>query len=144
MKRCLVDVNVVLALMVRQHVHHDVALTWFDGLAAGEAGLCRFVQLAVIRLLGNHAVMSEHAVAARVAWRLIDDLLQDERLEFLAEPSGVDSILPQLFKHPVPTGKLVADAYLAAFAMAASFRMVTLDAGFRQFKGLTVDLLHAG
>ena len=122
-------------------MHHELALAWFDRLAAGEAGLCRFVQLAVIRLLGNHAVMSEHAVSAGIGWRLIDDLLQDERLEFLAEPSGVDAVLPGLFKHPAPTGKLVADAYLAAFAMAASIRLVTLDRGFRQFKGLTVDLL---
>ena len=61
------------------------------------------------------------------------------RLEFLAEPSGVDAVLPGLFKHPVPTGKLVADAYLAAFAIGHQAQLVTLDQEFSRFAGL--DLL---
>jgi predicted nucleic acid-binding protein len=53
MKQCLTDVNVLLALLLRQHEYHRTALKWFDILAAGEAGLCRIVQLALIRLLGH-------------------------------------------------------------------------------------------
>jgi predicted nucleic acid-binding protein len=34
------------------------------------------------------------------------------------------------------------DAYLAAFALASQYRMVTTDAAFRQFRGL--DLLVLG
>jgi hypothetical protein len=67
--------------------------------------------------------------------------LEDERVLLLAEPSGIDSILPAFFRYPVPTGKLVGDAYLAAFAVASSRKMVTADSGFLQFRGLEVDLL---
>ena len=142
MKPCLADVNVLLALLVRQHEHHKLALRWFDRLAANEAGLCRFVQLALIRLLGNRYIMGDDAISAGTAWRLIDELAQDERVDFVPEPDLLDSVLPTLLNYPVPTGKLIGDAYLAAFAIAGSLRMVTLDRGFRQFKGLDVEILQ--
>jgi toxin-antitoxin system PIN domain toxin len=141
MKPCLADVNVFLALLVRRHEHHRLSLKWFDRLAADEAGLCRFVHLALIRLLGNRHIMGDDAVPAATAWRVIDELAQDERITFVPEPGLLDSVLPTLLNSPVPTGKLIGDAYLAAFSIAGSRRMVTLDRGFRQFKGLDVEIL---
>lgn len=140
MKPCLADVNILLALLVRQHEHHKTALRWFDRLAASEAGLCRFVQLALIRLLGDRRIMGDDAVPAGTAWRLVDELALDERIVFVREPELLDSVLPALLSAPFP-GKLIGDAYLAAFAIAGSRRMVTLDRGFRQFKGLDVEVL---
>ena len=115
---------------------------WFDRLAPAEAGLCRLVQLALIRLLANRAVLGADALPAAAAWDLIEKLLQDERVDFVSEPPDVTVVLPTLLRYPIPTGKLVGDAYLAAFAMSASRRLVTLDRGFRQFRGLEVDLLR--
>jgi toxin-antitoxin system PIN domain toxin len=141
MKRCLADVNVLLPLLVRHHEHHELASRWFDGLAAGEAVLCRFVQLALVRLLGNRTVMGKYAVSASVAWGLIAELLEDERMEFAAEPALVDAVLPKLLKYAVPTNKLVGDAYLAAFSIAAQMRLTTVDQGFGQFRDLDLQLL---
>jgi toxin-antitoxin system PIN domain toxin len=141
MKPCLVDVNVWLALLALRHVHHEPATRWFAGLGSGEAAMCRIAQLALIRLLGNPAVMGDDAIPAVDAWNAIGQLLEDERVELVPEPSGIDSLLPAFFRYPVPTGKLVGDAYLAAFAIAASRRMVTMDRGFRQFRGLEVEFL---
>ena len=78
----------------------------------------------------------------RTAWSLIEELLGDERVEFVAEPPAIDMILPALLRYPVPAGKLVSDAYLAAFALSSSRRLVTLDAGYRQFRGLEIQLLE--
>jgi toxin-antitoxin system PIN domain toxin len=142
MKPCLVDANVVFPLLVRGHTHHRSARRWFDGLAAGEAGICRLVQLAVIRLLGNRTIMESDALPAAGAWRHIDELQQDERLDFVPEPPRLDAVLPTLLVQPVPSLNLVADAYLAAFTIAASRRFVTFDQGFRQFQGLELDLLR--
>ena len=72
---------------------------------------------------------------------MIETLLEDERVLFAGEPEGLDRILPTLLKYPVPTGKLVSDAYLAAFAIASSRRLVTLDGGLKQFKGLDTVIL---
>jgi predicted nucleic acid-binding protein len=85
--------------------------------------------------------MGTHVVSASAAWGLIEALLEDERVNFIPEPSGLDSVLPTLLNYEIPPGKLVTDAYLAAFAITASRRLVTLDRGFRQFRGLDVDLL---
>ena len=141
MKRSLVDINVWLSLLLRQHQHHGIARKWYESLEASEAGLCRFVQLGLIRLLGNRSVMEDGAVSAAAAWRLIEELLEDERVEFVAEPPDIERFFPALLNYPGPTGKLVSDAYLAAFAIGASRRLVTLDAGYRQFRGLDVELL---
>jgi toxin-antitoxin system PIN domain toxin len=141
MKRCLADVNVLLPLLVRHHEHHDGVLRWFDGLAAGEALLCRFVQLALVRLLGNQVVMGEYALSAAEAWQLIAKLMEDERMEFAPEPATVDSVFPKLLRYPVPTNKLIADAYLAAFSISGQLRLTTVDRGFQQFRGLDLELL---
>jgi len=141
MKRCLVDVNVWLALLVRQHEHHRLARKWFDTLTAGEAGLCRLVQLGLMRLLAHRAIMGDHAIPAAEAWTLIEALLEDERVDFVPEPPELGSIFPTLLRYPIPTGKLIADAYLAAFAVGSSRRLVTLDRGFKQFRAVDMDLL---
>lgn len=142
MKPCLADVNVLLALLVRQHQHHNLALRWFDRLAANEAGICRLVHLSLIRLLGNSHIMGNDAIPAQTAWRLVDGLARDERVAFVREPDILDSVFPTLLNSQVPTGKMINDAYLAAFAMTGSLKMVTLDRAFRQFKGLDVHLLQ--
>lgn len=141
MKRCLVDVNVLLALLVRQHVHHSEARRWLASLDVAQAGVCRVVHLGLIRLLCNRTIMGADVLPAPDALGVVQELLGDERFEFLAEPSGLDAFLPALLIHPAPAGKLVTDAYLAAFAMGSSRRLVTFDKGFRQFRGLSIDLL---
>jgi toxin-antitoxin system PIN domain toxin len=141
MKPCLADVNVLLPLLVRHHEHHELVLRWFDGLTAGEAVLCRFVQLALVRLLGNRTVMREYVISASAAWDLIAELLEDERMEFASEPALLDAVLPKLLRYPAPTGKLVGDAYLAAFSIAGQMRLATVDKGFGQFRGVDLELL---
>ena len=96
MKRCLADVNVLLALTVRHHEHHEPALQWFEGLAAGEAALCRIVQLGLIRLLGNRMVMGKYCISASTAWGVIEELLDDERLEFAEEPALLGYRTPEI------------------------------------------------
>ena len=134
--------NVLLALVVRHHEHHETALHWFDRRDRGEIVLCRFVQVALMRLLANRTIMAAHAPSAASAWLLIEQLLADERLEFVHEPPTLDSVLPSLLRHREPTGKLVGDAYLAAPAIAGSMRVSTFDAGFEQFRGLDVELIR--
>ena len=141
MKRSLVDVNLWFALLVRQHQHHALSRKWFDSLTPTEAGMCRMVQLALLRLLANRAILGEHAISAAKGWTLLEELAADERVEFLAEPGDLPMVFPSLLKYSAPAGKLVADAYLAAFAISGSLRLVTLDRGFRQYRGLDAEIL---
>ena len=141
MKPCLVDINVWLALLVQQHVHHKLATEWYEALSTSEAGMCRVVHLGLIRLLSTSALLGDHAVPPLEAWELAERLLEDERVDFVNEPPGLDTVLPSLLRYRAPAGKLVADAYLAAFAMVGSRRLTTIDSGFRQFRGLDLQLL---
>ena len=141
MKPCLVDLNVWIALLVRHHVHHELAVSWFDGLVAGEAGLCRVVQLGLVRLLGNRSIMDGHQVPAAEAWQATLHLLDDQRVDFVSDTDSVGDLMPTLLKYKIPTPKLVTDAYLAALAIAETRTLVTLDRGFLEFEGLDVDVL---
>jgi toxin-antitoxin system PIN domain toxin len=143
MTQCLVDVNVWLALLRLEHTHHRSATDWYSRLVPGQACLCRLVQLSLVRLLGNPTIMAADALPAAGAWRIIQELLEDERVEFLPEPEDLDSILAALFRYPNPTRSLINDAYLAAFAIASSRRLVTLDRGFEQFRGLDLEILSS-
>jgi toxin-antitoxin system PIN domain toxin len=141
MKPCLADVNVLLPLLVRHHEHHELALRWFDSLSVGEAVLCRFVQLALVRLLGNRTIMRKYALSASAALDLILELLEDERIEFAAEPALLDAVFPKLLKYAAPTNKLVGDVYLAAFSIAGRMRLAAVDQGFKQFRDVDLHLL---
>src|SRR5881409_3859902 len=69
--------------------------------------------------------------------------LVEERIALWAdEPVGVERLWKELAVRGTASPKLWMDAYLAAFALAGRYSMVTTDAGFRQFRGL--DLLVLG
>lgn len=121
MKPCLVDVNVWLALLVRQHEHHALVGHWF----------------------ANRSLMHDHAIPVSAGWDIVAKLLEDERVEFLAEPPGMDEVMPDLLRYRAPTAQLVSDSYLAAFAIASGLSLVTLDRGFRQSRGLDVNILRS-
>lgn len=141
MKQCLVDVSVLVGLLAPRHEHHSVCRKWHAGLLRGEARVCRMVQLGVVRLLANRTVMAGDVQAPLTGWRTTEALLRDERMNFIAEPDGLDNVLPRFLDSRNPAHNLVSDAYLAAFAIAGSLRVATLDRGFQQFRGLDVDLL---
>ena len=91
MKPCLADLNFLLPVVVRTHPHHASALKWYLDQPAAGIGMCRVVQLGMIRLLGNSYIMQDKALPARADWDLTSELLKDERVEFWAEPPGLDN-----------------------------------------------------
>jgi hypothetical protein len=79
--------------------------------------------------------MGSRSRSASDALRLIEELLRDQRVEFVGEPPQIDSVFPVMLRYSVPTSKLVANAWLAAFAVASQFRLVSLDSGFQPKNG---------
>ena len=111
------------------------------GQGSGGVGICRATQLGLLRLLSNRAILGNSALTGANAWALVAGLLEDDRMTFLPEPTGISEIMPPLLTYPVPTTKLIMDAYLAAFAIASERQLVTFDKGFKQYRGLDVALL---
>jgi predicted nucleic acid-binding protein len=78
----------------------------------------------------------------RQAWAAYEALLADDRIAFRSEePSGLESLWRRYAARGTASPKLWMDAYLAAFAVAGGYRMVTTDAAFEQFGGVDLELL---
>jgi uncharacterized protein len=128
------DINVWFALTSDRHVHHAVARNWFDALEpAARLFFCRFTQLGLLRLLTAEAVMgADEVLSQRDAWRAFDRWLEDERIGFLEEATGVESHFRALTRSPQAAPKDWADSYLVAFALASRLTLVTFDRAFRR------------
>ena len=137
----LADVNVLVALAVIGHTHHAPASVWFEDSKDDEVALCRITQAGFLRLLTNHRVMGENVVRPARAWEIYDALFEDRRIGFVSEPPGLEASW-RAVAHRLPSGpNFWTDAYLAAFAAAAGFDVVTFDRGFPRHQGVHVRVL---
>jgi len=127
------DINVWVALTYEGHVHHAIARSWFA--SAGDSlrlFFCRFTQLGLLRLLTAVPVMGKDEVMTQAeAWGAYDRWLQDERVAFLDEPSGLETPFRAMTQASRSATKDWADSYLAAFALASQLTLVTFDRGFQ-------------
>jgi toxin-antitoxin system PIN domain toxin len=96
------DINVWVALSYDRHIHHLTARRWFDQLAPmARLFFCRLTQLGLLRLLSSAAVMGpDLAKGQQEAWNAYDSWLQDDRIEFLEEPAGLDAEFRALTRSP--------------------------------------------
>lgn len=124
MSAALLDVNVLLALLDRRHVHHEPAHRWFAG-SRGPWATCPLTQNAMLRILGQPRYPNSPGPPAVVA-PLVAALIRHPRHCFwpdavsLLEPSLVDS------DRLLEAGQLT-DAYLLALAVHHGGQLVTLD-----------------
>jgi toxin-antitoxin system PIN domain toxin len=142
----LCDSNVWLALALSKHVHHLAARNWLETVEEPRSiFFCRATQLAFLRLLTNPSVLGPYGnppLKNRQAWKAYAALLADDRIALQAEePAGLETRWKQMAVRGTASPKLWMDAYLAAFALAGGYRMVTTDAAFKQFRGLDLELL---
>jgi uncharacterized protein len=132
------DSNVWLALCVSRHIHSKRAKAWFENVGEEKFFLCRFTQLTVLRLLTTESVMGSDTETMAGAWKLLDRIQADDRIEFLQEPEGLDGEFRLRSRLPSRSPKVWGDAYLVAFAAAAELKLVTFD---RALKTKGVDVL---
>lgn len=114
----LLDANVLIALIVSEHVHHDAAAEWLSTFDAGFA-TCPITQGSLVRFLVR---TGQSAAAARDVVGAIEDANRHEfwpdRLSFAdVEVGGVVG------------HRQITDAYLAHLARSRSEQLATLDSG---------------
>jgi uncharacterized protein len=137
----LVDANVWLALAFSDHVHHELAKTWFESQSEGGAAFCRLTQLAILRHLTNAKIMGKFVQSQQQAWAAYDALIGDPRTVFLVEPPTLEAEFRRWSQSSAPAHRQWSDAYLAAFAKSTNAQLVTFDRGFSNLQGLNVELL---
>lgn len=137
----LLDVNVWLALAVEAHPHHHRAKAYWEKEAAPRNGFCRLTQLAFLRHLTNRTILGDQVLSPLAAWQKWQEFLALPEIQFLAEPTDLDSQLGEFCNLGRSSPNLWTDAYLAAFAHCAKLRLVTFDHGFARFRGLNLLIL---
>ncbi len=145
--RHLCDSNVLLASLLPSHPHHRLARNWMQSLGReNSAGVCRPVQVSLLRLLTTEAVMREEVRTNNQAMELWNALADFPGTEFVnEEPPGLQEIWFRLSKSRAASPKMWIDAYLAAFAIGYSLKLVTFDRGFESYRksGLDLQVLQA-
>jgi uncharacterized protein len=137
----LADVNVWIALTNPAHQHRVVASEWLSESAPDPIVFCRTTQKGLLRLLTNRHVMGVNLLTAEGAWDVYDDLFKTGRVRFASEPSGLERAWREATRHPHAGPNFWTDAYLAAFATAAGYTVVTFDQGFKRHKDAKLRLL---
>jgi hypothetical protein len=114
----LLDANVLVALCVREHVHHEAVTTWFASHARPFA-TTPITQGSLLRVLLRAGVAGPDAMA------VLGTVLAHERHTFWPDalPFSAD-ILRGVVGH-----RQVTDAYLAQLCRRQGGRMATLDRG---------------
>ena len=82
----LADVNVWIALAVVGHVHHSIALAWFEEPQTSRILFSRVTQMGLLRLLTNRKVMGANVLTPAEAWRVYASLCDDDRVQYAEEP----------------------------------------------------------
>lgn len=135
--RLLSDVNVLLALAAECHAQHLKVLQWWEEQPEDESiHICRPVQMGLLRLMSSEAALGADAVTLPSAWALYAAMLASGRFTFTLEPPEFEATWEILCRPFDKSPKVVMDAYLAAFARAGGFKLITLDRAFAQFPDL--------
>ena len=124
----LPDINVWLALHHQVHRHHLKAVQWFRSLDTDSRLIfCRHTQIGMFRLLTTQAVMGDEVLTQKQCWAIFSHWIDGDRAALLADPAGVDERFEALTSADLPSPKVWADAYLAAFAESGDLTLVTFD-----------------
>lgn len=137
----LPDVNVWIALAVGEHIHNASSREWIDGIDDNIV-FCRVTQMGFLRLLTNARVMGPDVLDAKRAWVMFDSILEDSRISQIEDPPGLEQHWRLTTIHKQQGSNWWTDTYLAAFASAAGFTLVTFVVQLAARKDVRTHLLR--
>ena len=126
----LLDSNVLIALVVADHVHHGAAERWLAG-GPGRFATCPATEGALVRLLVREGQPAQTAKA------VVSALAGDPRHEFWPDDVSYSAVSVR----GVVGHRQVTDAYLAQLARVRGGRLATFDKGLAKLHDDVVDLI---
>ncbi len=123
--RYLLDVNVLIALLDANHVHHTRAMGWFIGSAQRGWLTCPTVENGTIRIMSG----------ARYGPTLFSPSVVAERLQLLMDAT-MHAFIPddvslldgnRVHRHELKRSSQITDTYLLALAVANRAHLATMD-----------------
>ena len=134
------DVNVWLAVLLADHSQRKIAQGWWEQDQSDVLAFVRFTQIGVLRLLTTAAAMGGAPLTMKEAWAAYDRLYSDERVAFVGESSGLESLIRQHTRQKQSSPRAWADALLIAFAQQAQANIVTFDRALARLYPQTILL----
>ena len=127
----LADVNVLIALMDEDHIHHKRVAKWFDASDEDEFGVCAFTETGFLRVTTNPKAGSHLIEEALDA---LASLNNHAGYRFWPMTEGwaslVEPFCERVFGH-----QQITDAYLLGLAVKEDGVLVTLDKGILYMAG---------
>lgn len=124
----LLDSNVLIALAVQDHVHHDAAERWLADFDVDFA-TCPITQGSLMRVIIREGRSTPEALS------LIDQISIDRRHSFWPDDvSYTEVLLSGVMGH-----RQVTDAYLAQLARRHAGRLATFDRGLAELHSDVVN-----
>lgn len=130
MSTFLADSNLLIALTVVEHIHHEVAVNWFADTSP-DLATCPITEGTLLRFLVREGKTANDAVA------ILDAFRAQPWHDFWADAIPYrNDVLGGVIGH-----RQVTDAYLVALARHNEGRLATLDQGLAALHGDAVELI---
>ncbi len=133
MTPCLLDVNVLIALLWPAHEAHSAAQAWFARNPGRKWVTCPLTQAGFVRIVSNPA-FSPQAVSPRQALDVLEANIAHPRHLFWPDHLSVaDALGP--FRSKLTGHRQITDAYLLGLALQKKGSFVTFDRGILALAG---------
>ena len=120
----LLDVNILIALLDENHLHHPAASGWLEEHIAEGWASCPITQNGLVRVLSQPTYPNAIGVAEAIS--LLREATSTRHHQFVADDASLlDSALVN--GQQLLSARQITDVYLLALAVAHDMRFVTLD-----------------
>ncbi|MDO8297111.1 MAG: PIN domain-containing protein [Caulobacter sp.] len=121
----LLDVNVLIALVDTDHVHHTVAHDWFSREGRQDWASCPITENGLVRIVGNPKYRNSDRSPGAIVDILARMTKLDGHVRWADDVSLTDSSL--FIVERLRTPAQVTDAYLLGLAVRHGGKLATLD-----------------
>lgn len=126
----LLDVNVLVALLWPNHMHHGAVIRWFGVDGKRQFATCPITELGFARLSCNPSAVGK-AITLIKALETLAGVSRMPNHRFLGETAQLHPTLLPIAAHVVGH-RQVSDAYLIALARLHGAKLATLDARIKR------------
>lgn len=128
--RYLLDVNVFLALVSENHIHHQLVTTWFNTPGLRWA-ICPFTEAGFLR---NATAPRSGQITMSEATAVLARMAQEPGYHYLPIAADWQTLCSPFFTRLYGT-KQVTDAYLLGLALRERLILVTMDKAIMHLAG---------
>lgn len=128
--RYLLDVNVLVALLDEDHIHHEVVTDWFD-TPGRQWAICPFTEAGLLRHMTRPKI---GGLSMEEATAMLARLKQERGYHYQPISADWQTLCGQFFKR-IFGHKQITDAYLLGLAVREGLVLATFDRAMLHLAG---------